>query len=117
MRHPAVDAYIEGLNENQRLITEILREIITSENPQIEERFSYKIPFYRYRKSLCYINPRKHGAVDLGFLEGHLIKNIKGFKQKGRKLVKTFSYYTPEDVDEYLVRFIIQEAIKIQSEM
>ncbi|NJN77650.1 MAG: DUF1801 domain-containing protein [Saprospiraceae bacterium] len=69
-----VENYIERQNADNQIILYILRDVILGFNPLIEERFSYKIPFYYFNnKPLCYLNVNREGVVDLGFTKGYLM--------------------------------------------
>ncbi len=65
----SVDLYIEALPDTKREIAEALRDLIFSTVPNVEERFSYKIPVYHYFGMFCYMNEVKQG-IDLGFMRG-----------------------------------------------
>ena len=65
----SVDLYIEALPDTKREIAQALRDLIFSTVPNVEERFSYKIPVYHYFGMFCYMNEVKQG-IDLGFMRG-----------------------------------------------
>ncbi len=66
------------LPENERIIVDILRDIISAHIPDIKEKISYNVPFFYRNKSLCLVWPAsiprggiKKGVL-LGFCYGHL---------------------------------------------
>lgn len=67
-----VENYILQQHEPYQSIMLYLRSVLVKTLPNIEERFSYKIPFYYYnKKPLCYLNVLKGTSyVDVGFMEG-----------------------------------------------
>ncbi len=64
-----VTLYIEALPDEKREIAETLRELIFATVPNVEERFSYKLPVYHYFGMFCYMNEVETG-MDLGFMRG-----------------------------------------------
>jgi uncharacterized protein len=64
-----VDAYIESLPETKREIAEAIRELILTTVPDVEEKLSFKIPFYHYFGMFCYLNEVEEG-IDIGFCRG-----------------------------------------------
>jgi hypothetical protein len=107
---PLVDAYIDNLSETQQAIAEQVRRLLTSLVPGIQEKLSFKIPFYHYFGMFCYINVIPNG-IDLGFCRG---KDITGefpsLEGKGRAIVASVSLYAVSDIDKKEVREIIVAA-------
>ncbi len=64
-----VSLYIEELPDTKREIAEALRTLIFTTVPNVEERFSYKLPVYHYFGMFCFMNEVKEG-MDLGFMRG-----------------------------------------------
>jgi uncharacterized protein len=64
-----VDLYIDALNENEKRIVEKLRVMLFELVPGLEERFSFKLPFYHYYGMFCYINKVKEG-IEFNFCRG-----------------------------------------------
>lgn len=56
-----VDDYIANLPEDKQELCSNLRELVLSLVPHIEERLSFRIPFYHYFGMLLYITFTKHG--------------------------------------------------------
>ena len=56
-----VDAYIESLPQPQQAFAQKLRETLFELLPSIEERFSFKLPFYHYYGMFCYLHADKNG--------------------------------------------------------
>lgn len=64
-----VDEFIEALPAEKRDLAEMVRELIWENVPAVEEKFSFKIPFYHYFGMFMYMNPSKQG-IDIGFCRG-----------------------------------------------
>jgi uncharacterized protein len=56
-----VDAYIESIPQPQQAIAQKLRKLLFELVPGIEERFSFKLPFYHYYGMFCYLHADKNG--------------------------------------------------------
>lgn len=66
----------------------------------MQEKLSYKIPFFYYHGALCYLNPTKEG-VDIGFTKGYELSNTSGLLEaKGRKQVRTITFHSVAEVEE-----------------
>jgi len=55
MRFPTVAALLDFLPADERALTEQLRELIISEAPDLKERLSFNVPFYKGRRDVCFI--------------------------------------------------------------
>jgi len=81
-----------------------VRSVILKTLPTVEERFSYKIPFYNIgKKPMIYINVLKGtNFVDVAFVQGILLEKefpvLKDYKN--RKQVRSIQLKSIEDLDE-----------------
>ncbi|TAD86818.1 MAG: hypothetical protein EAY75_07165 [Bacteroidetes bacterium] len=66
-----VDVYIETLPPPLNAVAAEVRQLLFEKVPHIEERFSFKLPFYHYLGMFCYLryNPELQ-ALDLTFTRG-----------------------------------------------
>jgi uncharacterized protein len=111
-----VDNYIDGLPEDKKAIAAQLRSIIHALVPAVQEKFSFKIPFYHYFGMFCYINPVKDG-IDLGICNGKsFADDFKHLEVKGRALIATVRLHTPKDIDAKQVEQIIATAAILKEE-
>ncbi|PKQ43558.1 hypothetical protein CSW08_17980 [Confluentibacter flavum] len=80
-----------------------VRSIILNTLPEVEERYSYKIPFYNcYKKPMIYLNILKGtNFVDVAFIQGiFLEKQFPILKNDNkRKQVRSIKLKTLEDLD------------------
>lgn len=94
-----------------------LHELITG-FPGVTDKITYKIPFY-YRKSwLCYLNPTKNNAVELGFTRGAELSNEQGLLQaKGRKQVSSITFASVKQIPHEILLEILQEALLLDEQV
>lgn len=105
-----VDHYVEALPVEQQQLVVRLRQLILSTIPGVEEKLSFKIPFYHYHGMFCYINPAKEG-IELGFCRGKdLIEAFPQLEQKGRAIVATLAIKHRTDFEKLEVRPLIAAA-------
>ncbi|MFZ4057924.1 MAG: DUF1801 domain-containing protein [Ferruginibacter sp.] len=110
MMNNAVDLYIDELDENLQSIVIAVRKCILKTVPEIEERFSYKIPFYHYYGMFCYINPKK-SSIDLGFCRGQdLLEAFPELESKNRKIVATVTIRSTKDVQQLNIAAMVSTA-------
>lgn len=71
-----VDHYIFNLKEPYQSIMLYVRQLAFNCLPDLEERFSYKVPFYYYhKKPLFYLNVLKGKSyVDVAFMQGLILE-------------------------------------------
>ncbi len=104
---PLVDTYIDNLSDTQKAISENVRRLLFSLVPEIQEKLSFKIPFYHYFGMFCYINAIPNG-IDLGLCRGKdLTGEFPSLELKGRAIVATVSLHSLKDIKQKEVREII----------
>ena len=120
MNH-AVSVYIEALPEPELQIAQMLRDMLYTEVAGIEERFSFKLPFYHYHGMFCYMNKLKTGGIDLCFCRGKdLVMAYPQLQRKERAIMAGLPIYTVRDIYTMQIRELIigaaawQEQAKIE---
>lgn len=111
--HPGVeDFFLKQDNEWKATLYQV-RELILNAAPGIEERFSYKTPFYYYKKPMIYFAKNKTGFY-LGFVDGAKMIKQDWFSGQELKQIRHFDLVKWNDKQEEKLRFLIQEAISIK---
>ncbi|WNH07732.1 DUF1801 domain-containing protein [Thalassobellus suaedae] len=99
-----VDEYFINQKEPFQSIMLYVRSVILNTLPEVEERYSYKIPFYNIgKKPMIYLNILKgKNYVDVAFVQGILLENdfpiLKNDNK--RKQVRSIQLKTLEDLDQ-----------------
>ena len=98
--------YIDRQHEVFQQILLFVREIILSQNEQIEESIKYGVPFYKYQgKMLIYLSvKKKEKNIDIAFVQGVLLQPHFPILEnhKTRKQVRSFKIKQLEDLDIYM---------------
>ena len=111
----------EILPENERIITDVLRQIITENLPvTCREKISFNVPFFYGKKGICIIWPAtiprggiKKGVL-LGFWYGNKLKDTDDYLTHGtNKKVFYKIYKEAEEIDEMAMVKLLKEAVKI----
>jgi hypothetical protein len=111
----------EAISENERIITDVLRQIITENLPATcKEKISFNVPFFYGKKGICIIWPAsiprggiKKGVL-LGFWYGNKLKDVDNYLTHGsNKRVFYKIYNAVEDIDERAIVQLLKEAIKL----
>ena len=111
----------EVLPEQERLIVDVLRQIISENLPtKVKEKISYNVPFFYGKKGICIIWPStiprggiKKGVL-LGFWYGHKLKDTDRYLIHGtNKQVFYKIYQSMEDIDEKAIVKLLKEAISV----
>ncbi len=105
-----VDEYIDALPEKEQRIAKTIRAMLLDLVPGIQEKISFKIPFYHYFGMFCYINKIENG-IDFGLCRGiDLAYAFPALEIKNRAIVATVSLYEMADIEIKEIRSIITAA-------
>ena len=111
-----VDAYIEGLPEEKQELCQQLREMILENIQGIEEKLSFKIPFYHYFGMFMFLNQTKEG-FDVAFCRGKdLLEAYPQLQQKDRAIIASVCIKTKKDIIDYDLRQMIITAAEWNKE-
>ena len=111
-----VDEYIESLPNEKREIAEQVREMILSLIPHVQEKLSFKIPFYHYHGMFCYINEVKDG-IDLGLCRGKdLIDVLPQLEQGKRVMVASVIIRSKKEIQTKQIEEVLLTAANWQEE-
>lgn len=110
----------EVLPETERVIVDVLRQIILENLPGGKEKISYNVPFFYRKKGICIIWPSaipgggiKEGVL-LGFWYGNKMNDRDGYLTHGtNKQVFYKIFRAPEEIDEIAIKKLLKEAIRI----
>jgi len=109
-----VEQYFLSQKEPYQSTMLYVRSIILKTLPKIEEKYSYKIPFYHHnKKPMCYLNILKGTSfVDVAFVQGVFFQDK--FPQlkdhNNRKQVRSIQVKSMEDFDERMFADLLKEA-------
>jgi len=119
MRISSLVQLYEILPEHERLIVDVLRQIIRENLPTTaKEKISYNVPFFYGKKGICIIWPStvprggiKKGVL-LGLWYGNKIKDVDQYLTRGtNKQVFYKIYQSVEDINEKAIIKLLKEAI------
>lgn len=114
---------MESLPGEQRIITDVLRQIITETLPDYcREKISYNVPFFYGNRSICLVWPSavprggiKEGVM-LAFWYGNRLKDKNGYLTHGtNKQIFYKIYKAAEEIDEASVVSILKEAVELDA--
>lgn len=116
-----VDDFLDYLPEHERPIVDLLRELILDCIPDVKEKLSYNVPFYKRHSNICFIWPasvpwgkHRQEGVRLGFTKGYLMNDDLNYLDKGeRKQVYMKDFTKLEEIDIDLLKAYIFEAILV----
>jgi hypothetical protein len=109
----------DRLPENERIIVDVLRQIILEHLPgRCREKISYNVPFFYGNKGICIIWPSsiprggiKEGVL-LGFWYGNKLKDRDKYLVRGtNKQIFYRIIKTPEEINDAAIIKLLKEAI------
>lgn len=105
-----VDDYIDALPPEKGVLANSLRELLIELVPGIEEKFSFKLPFYHYFGMFCYINTSKEG-VYIAFCRGKdLLDEFPQLELNGRAAIASVMIRDQKDITSLKIRELISVA-------
>ena len=113
----------EVLPEDERIMVDVLREIVREALPSnCREKISYNVPYFYGNKGICIIWPSaiprggiKKGVL-FGFWYGNHLNDIDNFLTHGtNKQIFYKIYLTPEEIDDQPIRKLLAEAVRVDN--
>lgn len=107
--------------ENERIITDVLRQIIKENLPAYcKEKISYNVPFFYGNKSICIIWPAtaprggiKKGVL-LGFWYGCKLKDTDNYLTHGtNKQIFYKIFHSAKEINGRAIIKLLKEAVKL----
>ena len=111
------------LPENERIIVDVLRQIIIENLPDYcKEKISYNVPYFYGNKGICIIWPSsiprggiKEGVL-LGFWYGNKLNDFDGYLEHGtNKQIFYKIILSPDEIDEEAIVKLLHEAVCIDN--
>ncbi len=107
-----VQGFIGSQEPPYKEMMTILRSWIHDLGPHVQEKISYRIPFFYFYGPLCYLSPKQEG-LELAFTKGHLLEDESGIlRPEGRKQVKSCVFFSVAELEEYeeMLRHLLNQA-------
>jgi len=111
----------DHLPDNERIITDVLRQIIIQHLPKDhKEKLAFNVPCFYCKKRICIIWPAsvKGGGVKegvlLGFSQGYKLKDRHKYLEHGtNKRIYYKIIRSADDIDEMAIIDLLKEALQI----
>ena len=111
------------LPANERIIVDVLRQIILENLPETcKEKISYNVPYFYGNKGICIIWPAAipgggiREGVLLGFWHGNKLNDADQYLTHGsNKQIFYKVYKSPEEIDEHAIIKLIKEAVRVDA--
>jgi hypothetical protein len=112
---------IELLPENERIIVDVLRQIVLDTLPSYcKEKISFNVPYFHGNKGICIIWPATiprggiRSGVLLGYWYGNKLKDEDNYLTRGtNKQVFYKIFQQPEEIDDKPVITLLNEAVQL----
>lgn len=113
----------EYLPDNERLIVDVLRQIILEHLPSnAKEKLAYNVPYYSVNKRICLIWPGSvpwgglREGVLLGFCQGNKLTDTAHYLTHGtNRQVYYRIFHSVDEIDEPALVKVIKEAVVYDS--
>ena len=113
----------DRLPEDQRIIVDVLRQIVNENLPKhCKEKFAFNVPYFYGRRGICIIWPAaiprggiKQGVL-LGFWQGNKLKDEDHYLTRGTNKKVFYKIYNDADeIDEAAIVKLLKEAVLIDT--
>lgn len=119
----SIGEFLDFLPEKELEIVEELQRLVYECIPDVKEKLSYNVPFFKRNRNICFIWPASvpwgnvpKNGVQLGFISGDRINDIAGFLELGsRKNVAIKTFYSVDGIDTDLVKAYLFEALEVDN--
>jgi hypothetical protein len=111
-----VDAYLDALSPSQQVMAQKIRELLFELVPGVEERFSFKLPFYHYYGMFCYLHADKHGLHFCICRGKDLVMAFPQLEQKNRASIASVTLHDWSDFSKQEVTALIAAAAEWNKE-
>lgn len=110
----SVEDYIKSLSAHARPMVEIIRKVIVSTAPDLEEAIRWNTPSYKGKLLVCgFAAFQKH--VLLTFWRGSELPDPKGLltQGQGKTAMRTVKFTSLEEVNEKVIKAWVQAAVAL----
>lgn len=118
-----LDDLFAFLPDHELEVVQALRQLVYECIPEVKEKLSYNVPFFRAKKTICFIWPgsvpwgKTFEGVQFGFTRGHLMLNDDNYLEAGsRKFVRIKTFNAIKEIDFEKLRSLLYEASFIDSD-
>ena len=126
VRFNSLVEFFDFIPDEEKRITLTLRDLIFEAIPEIKEKLSYQVPFYKLKRNICFIwpssvvwgNKKSYKGVKMGFNYGSvLIDKFAMLDLSDRKQIAYLHFHSLEEVEKHheLIRNLLLESKKIDS--
>jgi len=113
------------LPENERIIVDVLRQIILENLPSTcKEKLAYNVPYYYGNRRICLIWPSSipwggvRSGILLGFCQGYKLSDPEGYLTHGtNKQVYYKIYHSVDEIDETAIASLLHEAVNFDARL
>jgi hypothetical protein len=125
VKFKTIDEMLEYIPSDELKIVECLRNIVLHAIPEVSEKLSYNVLFFRLHTNICFIWPasifwgktQTYTGVRFGFNNGNLLQDKSNYLEKGnRKQVYWRDFQALKDIDTDLLKSYLYEATQIDQE-
>ena len=114
----------EYLPEEQRILTDVLRQIVLENLPaDCKEKLTYNVPFYYGKRRICLIWPAAvpwggfNSGVMLGFCQGNKLKDADHYLTHGtNKQIYYKIFQSTDEIETDAIVSILKEAVETDSQ-
>lgn len=122
----SVEDFLEYLPDDELQIVIVLRALLFQCFPELNEKLSFNVPFYKRHKGIFFIWPasilwgktKSYSGVRLGFMRGYLLTNEDGYLNQGdRKQVSYRDFESVDQIDVDLLKSYLFEAAVVDDHL
>ena len=114
MSYDPISWYIDrGVSSRQEQLLYLADEVILSLVTDCLRSVKWQVPFYTYRKDLCYLNCYQD-HIYVGMIQGRQLTDHIRLVKAGTKMIGKYYVKTEKDINDQAFSEILLEAIALQ---
>lgn len=113
--NPVEDFILDYPHESTKQLMQLTHQLLLDCIPHLQYDIKWKVPFYTYKKSFCYMNPKTNLLI-LGLMGGASISDPDCLLEGTQKLLRHYIIKTADDIFKEGFHRLLMEAIIINEQ-
>lgn len=106
------DFILDYPSEQTKQLMQMTHQLLLDSIPQLQYDIKWKVPFYTYKKSFCFMNPKNNYLI-LGLMNGQEFADPHQLLVGEQKLLRHYIIKTVDDIFNPSFLELLMEAIMI----
>lgn len=120
----SMDEFLSYLPDEEYQIVEVLRDIVYQSIPDVSEKLTFNVPFFKRVKTICFIWPAAvlwgskatYEGVKMGFSYGSMLYDPEGkLTLENRKEVAYLHFHSTKEINRQQIESLLMESVSLDT--